>query len=156
MPPWFRVSLSHKWLDSKRPYYGDTAKLLSYSLLLTGGLSDADLDAPLMLLNIALYMYLSTVVGRIYGALQTTSVHNWDGNFIRNVAFRLCAAVHWEVTIPWDHQNRQLLETGYGPHALRNETVIVTGFRITHWYAKILIPFTLTLVLHDFHLYMAE
>lgn len=72
-------------------------------------------------------MALSTVVGKIYKALETTSLHNWDKNFVRCVAPRLYAAVHWEVIILWDHENSQLLETAYGTYALRNEIVIVTG-----------------------------
>lgn len=55
-----------------------------------------------MLLNMALYVNLGTVIGTIYvyGALQTTTVHNWDENLITNVAFRMYVAVHWEVIIP--------------------------------------------------------
>lgn len=42
-------------------------------------------------------MYLSTVVAKIYGTLQNTSVHNWDENFIRNVALRMYIAVHYSM-----------------------------------------------------------
>lgn len=71
-----------------------------FTSLDTAALSDDDLDGPLMFLDTALHMYLSTVVAKTYGVLQTTSVHNWDENFIRNVALRMYIAIHWQVTIP--------------------------------------------------------
>jgi len=103
----------------------------------------------------ALYMSLSAVVGTIYGALQNTSVHNWDENFIMNVS--VCCSL-----LGSDYSMRppeQLLETVYGPQALRNETVIVTGFNsliFKNNLREILIHFMLMLVLRDFHLYMTE
>lgn len=67
--------------------------IVLFTSLDAADVSDDDLDGPLMFLDTALYMYLSTVVAKIYGALQATSLHNWDENFIRNVALRMYIAV---------------------------------------------------------------
>lgn len=42
-----------------------------FTSLYTADLSD-DLDGPLMFLDMALYLYLSTVAAELYGSLQTT------------------------------------------------------------------------------------
>lgn len=50
--------------------------IVLFTSLNTADLSDDDLDGPLMFLDMALYMCLSTVVPKIYGALQATSLQN--------------------------------------------------------------------------------
>lgn len=74
--------------------------IILFTSLNTADLSDVDLDGPLMLLDMAFYMYLSTVVAKIYGALWNTSAHNWDEDFIRSVALRMYIAVHYSMRPP--------------------------------------------------------